>query len=148
MIYLGIDPGKSGGVVTLWENSEFAAPKVDKMPDPAGLLALLKDAASCPTANEDGVICALELVHSMPHDGRSSLWKFARHYGHIEMALMAAKIPYRYVRPLEWQDEFDCRTGGDKRVSKAKAQELFPDIKVTHAVADALLLAEYARRNF
>jgi len=31
-------------------------------------------------------------------------------------------------------------------VSKRKAQELFPAIKITHAIADALLIAEYGRR--
>ncbi len=41
----------------------------------------------------------------------------------------------------------DCMTGGDKNVTKRKAQELFPEIKVTHAIADALLIGEYARRD-
>ena len=35
---------------------------------------------------------------------------------------------------------------GDKNVTKRRAQELFPGARVTHAVADALLLAEYCRR--
>jgi len=39
-----------------------------------------------------------------------------------------------------------CMTKGDKNVSKRKAQELFPSMKVTHASADALLIAEYGRR--
>ncbi len=37
-------------------------------------------------------------------------------------------------------------TKGDKNVSKRRAQELFPALKVTHAIADALLIAEFARR--
>jgi hypothetical protein len=37
-------------------------------------------------------------------------------------------------------------TKGDKNVSKRKAQELFPQLKITHATADALLLAEFGRR--
>jgi hypothetical protein len=36
-------------------------------------------------------------------------------------------------------------TRGDKNVSKRRAQEIFPMIKVTHSVADALLIAEYNR---
>lgn len=32
-------------------------------------------------------------------------------------------------------------------VTKAKAQELFPKEKVTHATADALLLATYCKRT-
>jgi hypothetical protein len=39
-----------------------------------------------------------------------------------------------------------CLTKGDKNVSKARAQELFPALKITHATADALLIAEYGRR--
>jgi hypothetical protein len=39
-----------------------------------------------------------------------------------------------------------CLTGGDKNISKRRAQELFPSLKITHAVADALLIAEYGRR--
>jgi hypothetical protein len=38
-------------------------------------------------------------------------------------------------------------TKGDKNVSKRRAQELFPQLKVTHATADALLIAEYGRRQ-
>ena len=35
--------------------------------------------------------------------------------------------------------------GGDKNVTKRKAQELWPNIKITHAFADALLLGEFGR---
>jgi len=38
-----------------------------------------------------------------------------------------------------------CLSKGDKNVTKAKAQEQFPNIKVTHATADALLIALYGR---
>jgi hypothetical protein len=39
-----------------------------------------------------------------------------------------------------------CRSGGDKKITKAAAQRLFPRMKVTHKNADALLIAEYGRR--
>ena len=41
----------------------------------------------------------------------------------------------------------DCLTGGDKNVTKRKAQSLFPWVKVTHAIADSMLLAEYCRQH-
>ena len=62
------------------------------------------------------------------------------------MALCAATIPYEEVTPQKWQKALGCRTGGDKNVSKARAQALFPLQNITHAIADALLLAEYCRR--
>jgi hypothetical protein len=36
-------------------------------------------------------------------------------------------------------------TKGNKNITKQKAQELFPGIKVTHAIADALLIATYGK---
>lgn len=40
-----------------------------------------------------------------------------------------------------------CLTKGDKNISKARAQQLFPTAKITHATADALLLAEWRRKQ-
>jgi len=51
------------------------------------------------------------------------------------------------VYPMMWQAKMECLTGGNKNVSKHRAQELFPGVRITHAVADALLIAEYGRRR-
>jgi len=77
----------------------------------------------------------------------ASSFKFGQGFGHLEMALTAAKIPFTYVTPQKWQKELGCLTGGDKNVSKSRAQQLFPHIKCTHAISDALLIAEYCRRT-
>jgi hypothetical protein len=37
-------------------------------------------------------------------------------------------------------------TKGDKNVTKRMAQQLYPDIKITHANADALLIHEYGKQ--
>ena len=63
------------------------------------------------------------------------------------MALIAAGIPFETVTPAKWQGAMGCRTKGDKNVTKRKAQDLFPGVKVTHAIADALLIAEWGRRQ-
>jgi len=63
------------------------------------------------------------------------------------MALTAAGIPFERVRPQVWQKELSCLTGGDKNVSKRRAQELFPHLKVIHATADALLIAHYGTKT-
>jgi len=105
---------------------------------------LTSDAKICPTAM---VHCCLEKVHSMPGQGVASSFKFGQGFGHLEMALTSAKIPFTYVTPQKWQKELGCLTGGNKNVSKSRAQQLFPHIKCTHAVSDALLIAEYCRRT-
>jgi len=89
----------------------------------------------------------LELVRSSPQMGVVSAFTFGRGYGGLRMALTAMCVDYTEVTPQKWQKFMGCRTGGDKNVSKDKAIELFPKVKVTHAIADALLLAEYARRQ-
>lgn len=89
----------------------------------------------------------LEFVRTMPKQGIVSAFTFGRGYGGLRMALVAARIPFVEVVPRKWQGALGCLTKGDKNVSKRKAQELFPNIKVTHTIADALLLAEYCRRE-
>lgn len=61
--------------------------------------------------------------------------------------LAAYEIPYREVTPQKWQQEMQCRSGGDKNVTKAAAQKRWPSDKITHANADASLIAEYCRRT-
>ena len=78
--------------------------------------------------------------------GVSSAFTFGRAVGLLYAFLTAAEIRFEEVAPVSWQTSLKCRTRGDKNVSKRKAQQLFPSLKITHGVADALLLAEYARR--
>jgi Holliday junction resolvasome RuvABC endonuclease subunit len=92
-------------------------------------------------------IAAIERVHSSPQMGVKSAFTFGNGFGHLEMALTAASIPFERVRPQVWQKALACMTKGDKNVSKRRAQELFPSMKITHAIADSLLIAEYNRRT-
>lgn len=139
MTYIGIDPGQTGGIAWIRDGKAAA----EKMPETErDVLDLLSGIAS-----EGPCIAILEKVHSMPGQGVSSTFAFGQGYGALKMALIALGIPHDHVTPQTWQKSMKCLTGGDKNVSKARAQELFPSIKVTHAKADALLMAEYARRQ-
>lgn len=64
------------------------------------------------------------------------------------------RTPIELVAPSVWQRAFVLAGGprdegitAKKNRHKARAQELFPNLKITHACADALLLAEYCRRT-
>ena len=135
MTVIGLDPGVNGGIAWLTGGKACA----EKMPDTLqDLWELLRDIAS------DGKCKAyLEQVHSSPQMGVKSAFTFGNGFGHLEMALTAAGIPFHRVRPQVWQKAMGCMTKGDKNVSKRRSQELFPSIKVTHAIADALLIAAY-----
>ena len=144
-MYLGIDPGKSGGValVSPNRNAVFAV----KMPaTEEGIARLFEEVAieNRPTA------CFLEYVHAMPGQGVTSMFNFGQNFGAIKAALYAARIDFNIVSPVKWQKTVGLIYPGlskteKKNRHKARAADLFSDIKITHAIADALLIAEYTR---
>ena len=139
MICIGIDPGASGAIAVL-DGDRVTAMKLADMTE-RDIYDCLSDLAGT------GTVAVIEQVHSMPGQGVSSTFKLGVSYGGLRMALVAAGIRFQPVTPVRWQTALSCRSGGNKNVTKAKAQELFPAIKITHAIADALLLAEYCRRT-
>jgi Holliday junction resolvasome RuvABC endonuclease subunit len=140
---IGIDPGKLGGIAWITDGK----PCVEKMPETlADLWNLIESIVYSDHPQNPNCKAYLESVHSSPQMGVKSAFTFGNGFGHLEMALTAAGIPFERVSPQRWQKAMGCMTKGDKNVSKRRAQELFPAIKVTHATADALLLAEYGRR--
>lgn len=145
MIYIGIDPGQSGGIA--WVDSAFVVPRVAfaaKMPETEhDVCAHLRDLAA---RRGDPALVVLEHVTPMPKQGLSSTWKFGQHYGMLRGVLSALGFRYELARPQKWQAALGCLTRGDKNITKAMAQRLFPELHVTHATADALLLAVYASR--
>ena len=145
-ITIGIDPGANGGIAWIDYNGKAC---VEKIPDTLqDLWELLCDITSYPKSSIDGrsYKAYIEQVASSPQMGVVSAFSFGRGYGNLEMALTAAGIPFERVRPQVWQKALGCMTKGNKNVSKSKAQELFPDRKVTHATADALLIAYYGTK--
>jgi len=139
-LYIGIDPGLSGGVAFV---PESGTPWAHKMPETdRDLIDLLRDSIRDMEAR-----ATLELVHSSPQMGVKSAFTFGEGYGRLQMALTALGVPYERVRPQAWQKAMGCLTKGDKNVSKRRAQELFPTLKVTHAIADALLIGEFLKRR-
>jgi Holliday junction resolvasome RuvABC endonuclease subunit len=146
-ITIGIDPGANGAIAWIDERGKSC---VEKMPDTLpDLWELICDITNFPRSAIDGrkYKAYIEQVSSSPQMGVVSAFSFGRGYGNLEMALTAAGIPFERVRPQVWQKAMGCMTKGDKNISKAKAQELFPDKKVIHATADALLIALYGTKH-
>lgn len=143
MIYIGIDPGKSGAVAFLTDKGDAWTVKLNEDLD---VISDAVEEVALGLYESDGVFAVLEKVHSSPQMGVKSAFSFGQSFGHCEALLACHGIPYQLVRPQQWQKDMDCMTKGDKNVTKKLAQSLFPELKVTHATADALLLASYARR--
>jgi crossover junction endodeoxyribonuclease RuvC len=144
-ITIGIDPGASGAIAWIDERGKSC---VEKTPDTLQDLWELVVSISLNAGTGGlGVRAYLEAVSSSPQMGVVSSFSFGRGYGNLEMALTAAGIPFERVRPQVWQKAMGCMTKGNKNISKQRAQELFPDKKIIHATADALLIALYGTKQ-
>jgi len=139
-LYLGLDPGKGGAVAFNPEEGQSWAIKM-----PENDAELLEELRAC--AREYDCFAMLEQVASRPGQGVCSVFTFGEGYGKLQMALLACGIPFERVTPGKWQKALGCLTKGDKNVSKKRASELFPHIKITHYNSDALLISEYNKRN-
>lgn len=152
MVYIGVDPGAGGGIAAINQYGDVIVCR--RMPETDS--DILDALATAKQATFESVRAVLEKVHSSPQMGVTSAFSFGRSYGAVRMALAALAIPFDDVSPQRWQREIGGLVssgkvhgnmrGRDKNVTKQRAQQMFPAAHVTHATADALLLAEYARR--
>lgn len=159
--YIGIDPGKSGAIVTLQETEIQTEIEVQLLNgEPEQINRFLRSYSDPVTTIPAYVV--IERVHAMPiwwggsgdkkkpetfvpKQGIASTFKFGESYGFIKGLLFANGLEYKEVLSRVWQKRMNCLTGGDKKISLRKAQELYPSLKVTHAFADALLIATYCK---
>lgn len=158
MIYIGIDPGKNGGIAVIGHKNVRRNNHrgVDVYPySDEQLVATLKDIAYFRNVLRMDSICVLEHVHAMTKQGVSSTFNFGMNFGFIQGVLKAYSIPYELVTPQKWKKEFSCTS--DKNTSIDVCKRLFPivNLKKTErckkdhdGMAEALLMAEYGRRHF
>jgi crossover junction endodeoxyribonuclease RuvC len=151
-IYIGIDPGVSGATAILthddvtFHDMPILEIKKKQTLDYAGLATILRPYSGA------AAFAAVELVGAMPGQGVSSMFKFGQCYGAVLATLAALQIPYELVTPPVWKRAFRL-VGCEKDESRAAALRLFPQcandlkLKKHHGRADALLMAEYLRRQ-
>lgn len=149
-VYIGIDPGKSGAiaVMTTDENNQPFRIRVAAFDE-----TVYRDMLA--TCNDSRVVCCIEKVGAMPGQGVVSMFNFGHNLGYSEGLLQANKIPYQLVPPATWKKEFSL-IGKDKQASIEVCRRLFPHTnllatprsrKEHDGIAEALLMAEYARRK-
>ncbi len=146
MLFIGIDPGKSGAIAVIDSDGNPLAPEwYVKCSETEHDVSMFLQSV---VANGSVKAC-IEQVHSMPRQGVKSMFTFGQSYGFLRGFIVAQNVPFIDVTPRKWQQAMKCQSGGDKKVTKAAAQRLWPHLgkKITHANADALLIAEYLRRS-
>lgn len=154
MFFVGVDPGASGGIAVINESRRVVL--VTAMPpSDREILDVLK-LGWLEVAGEQGRSMAhayLERVWSSPGWGHVGAFRFGVSYGGLRMALIASLVAFDEVMPRDWQRAIGvsypkkATNTQKKNITKRRAEQLFPTTRVTHAIADALLLAEYGRRS-
>ena len=100
------------------------------------------------------VRCVVEKVGAMPGQGVTSMFNFGKNYGFILGALESFGFSYELVTPKKWKKEFGVTA--DKNTSIEVCKRLFPEANLKRTerckkdhdgMAEALLMAEYARRH-
>lgn len=153
MHVVGIDPGVSGGIAVLYDDGRV---ETFNMPDGAeAITKLLWKFQELPAQfaifiEQIPKYCGAARFAERAIMG-SSLAVLYGNYQFCCGVLHGMGIPPRLLAPLRWQNLAACRNRERldgptwKRKLKARAQELFPDVRVTLSTADALLIA-YAGR--
>lgn len=147
---IAIDPGKSGGIAVAFGDLPV---RCFRMPATEGdVLALLRQLAAEPAYT----VAVVEEVSGFTGRGQpgSSMFKFGRGFGFLLGVLQSLGVRVELVKPQRWQKSLSLGTASScasttewKNKLKAAAQRLHPGIEVTLAVADALLILEYARNQ-
>jgi hypothetical protein len=144
---IGVDPGASGGIAWLDQDSVVHA---TKMPATEGdILDLLQSIA----AGSKEAVAHVELVPiGMPGKG-AAMAKLNANAAFIRGCFMALHVRMILIRPVEWQQYYNlgrratCKSDTEwKNKLKAEAQRRFPTERVTLDTADALLILDYATR--
>jgi hypothetical protein len=171
--YVGIDPGKSGAIVTIFNEDiqKFTIPKIGKEVDAHQLNNLLKSLNNLPYPHH----IILEDVHAIFGSAAGATFSFGWIVGVIEGILVANNLSFTKVQPKVWQKEMfqgipEQRKPSSvnkkgvtvkgkldtKAMSIMASKRLFPGFSLLPSercknpddgISDALLMAEYCRRK-
>lgn len=167
---IGIDVGVRGGYCVIGLDGTFHTarnfPVVEKMVDNhrRGQKATRKDSSldlesiasdlSWYATEQFNAVGYMELVHSRPHEGVATSFKFGLCRGQIEGIFATLRIPFITVTPREWQKELHAakemfdKVDAKTRSKNAYRRHIDPfggDIHI--GVIDATLIALYGQRR-
>jgi len=147
MITIGIDPGKSGGIVFV--NGQTII-EMYKCPQTIGEMAEILEPYRKTWESDVSITAYLEQVHAFPTDGRSSAFKFGTNYGIWQGLLGANKIETKFIAPQVWMKSLELPKDkvSRKRELKVIAQKVIDkqgllNKKVTLHTADAVLIGMF-----
>ena len=149
MIFVGIDPGQSGGIAVIHgdEVTVRAMPICGKEIDAREIHNLL-------VFLPERTMVFMEKVHAMPGQGVTSMFTFGKGYGEILGVIKSMDIPYALITPQAWKKVVLAGTDKGKSAAIEYCRARYPKVllletprcRVPHdGMADALCIAEYGR---
>ena len=142
---VAVDPGKGGGAAIRrldgttdlrpWTVEHEHIELVHEL-DPEATIAVIEDVP----------------VFVSGKTSNASSFKLGYNFGFIVASFRAAKIETHLIKPKEWQKglvHLRANMGYTerKRMLKDNAIRLYPELKITNATADAVLIMDWARRE-
>jgi len=152
--FIGIDPGKSGGIALIDSNNAsnvYVTPMIfdGKLIDFRKMARWIKTYA---LYKEYGVLAGIEKVHAMPGQGTASMFSFGTSFGGMLGVLGALEIPTIMVPPQRWKKYVLADTDKSKQAAITFCTMRYPKVnlyatersKKPHiGICDALCIAHY-----
>tara|TARA_R100001015_G_C4614144_1_gene169942 strand:+ start:54 stop:560 length:507 start_codon:yes stop_codon:yes gene_type:complete len=147
-VFIGIDPGKNGGIAILNDiTGEEVAFRCPKKPDDMFVLF-----AAGVDGSSENVDCFVEFVHAFPGQGVVSTFSFGQNLGQWEGVIASQEVDINFVNPRKWMEHYSVpprlQKKDRKRFLRDIAEKLFPNLKMTFNISDALLIANYGRELY
>lgn len=164
--YIGIDPGKSGGIVAIHPDGVILVAKTPLVADEISIPGLLEFLDHYKLQNP---VVVIEDVHSIFGTSAKSNFQFGRALGLVEGLVAALQLPMVKVAPKTWQKiaflgipeqrKPSSKPGklgplDTKPMALLAAQRLYPKVnllaserskKPHEGIVDSLLLAHYGK---
>jgi len=150
ILVIGIDPGKNGGACIIHIYKEIETVNVFRCPPtPEEMVDQL--ASYIPSnINKTNGYAFVEHVHSFPGQGVVSTFSFGQNLGQWEGVLASQDVNVEYVGPRKWMDLYNTPTKlsrrDRKRYLRGEAEIIFPNIRMTFNISDAILIANYGKQ--
>ena len=149
MIILGIDPGKTGAISISYGDDKY---EVNDMPQTEkDMYQLFYDIKDNAVIRNESIMAYIEKVQCFSGQGIKSAWTFSGNYHCLRMSLVSNRIPFDTVAPKAWQKTIGLHypkginSTQKKKMGRAKAQELFPELAFATRHADSLLIMRYGQ---
>tara|TARA_B110001454_G_C12467905_1_gene329091 strand:+ start:62 stop:514 length:453 start_codon:yes stop_codon:yes gene_type:complete len=140
--YIGIDPGKNGGISICWADGSIDAYRFPKKQELlVNIIEKIKKHCRVENCNSVWVI---EDVHALFGSSAKATFSFGRNLGYWEGVLSSKRIKWKKVSPKIWQSNYTLSKDKKDRKNELKAiAQGLVNFKVTLATADAILIANW-----